>query len=49
MRNIYDNKQMNYCLRSREIDGYRYFSGNGEKYFSVLVITIMLLCFDVKV
>ena len=25
------------------------FSSNGEKYYSVVVITIMFLCFDVKV
>ena len=37
-----------YCLRSKEIDGYRYFSGNGEKYRSVVVIMIMFLCFVLK-
>ena len=44
----HNNKQKNYSLLNKEIDGYRYFSGNGETYWSVVVITIMFLCFDVK-
>ena len=34
---------------AKEMDGYQYFSGNGEKYCSVVIITIMFLFFDVKV
>ena len=45
MRYVHDNNQKKYCLRSKEIDG-RYFSGL-YKYCSVVVITIMFLCFDV--
>ena len=33
----------------KEIDVQCYFSGNGEKYCFAVVITIMFLCFDVKV
>ena len=32
---------------AKKLIGWWYFSGNGEKYFSV-VITIMFLSFDVK-
>ena len=49
MRYVHDDKQKNY-FRSKETDGLRYFSGNGEKYCSAVVITIIFfLCFDVKV
>ena len=49
MRYFHENKQKNCCLRSKEIEGYRYFSGIGEKYRSVgVIITIMFLCFDFK-
>ena len=46
---VHDNKQKNYCSRSKEIVGQRYVSGNGEKYCSVVFITIIFQCFDVKV
>ena len=46
---VNNNKQKNYCFRSKEIEGKRYFSGNGEKYCSVMVVTITFLCFDVEV
>ena len=42
-------KQKNYCLRSKKNNGQGYFSSNGEKYNSVVVITIMFLYFDVKI
>ena len=43
------NKQKNYCLWAEKLMDNNIFSGGGEKYCSVVVITILFLCFDVKV
>ena len=46
---VRDNKQKNYCLGVKKFMDNDIFSGNGEKYCSLVVITIIFLCFDVKV
>ena len=46
---VHDNKQKNYCLGAKKFMDYDIFSGNGEKYCSLKVITIIFLCFGLKV
>ena len=43
------NKQKNYCLWEKKLMDIITISGHGEKYCSVVVMTIMVLYFDVKV
>ena len=46
---IRDNKKKNYCLGAKKFMDNDIFSDNVEKYCSLVVITIIFLCFDVKV
>ena len=46
---LHGNKQKNYCLRAKKLMDNNIFSGDGENYCSAVVITIMFLCFDIKV
>ena len=46
---VHGNKQKNYCLWAKKMMDNNTFSGEGENYCSVVVVTIMFLCFDVKV
>ena len=49
MRYVNDNKQKNYYLGAKKLMDNDIFSGNEEKYCSLVVITIIFLCFDVNV
>ena len=51
-RGFYDlyfhgNKQKHYCFWAKKLMDNNIFPADGEKYCSVVVITIMFLCFDV--
>ena len=45
---VHGNKQKNYCLGAKKFMDNNIFSGNGEKNCSLVVITIIFLCLDVK-
>ena len=46
---VHDIKQKNYCLGAKKFMDNDIDSGNGENNCLLVVITIIFLCFDVKI